>query len=83
MSTCANLETSQFASPSEKIIERIADYEGIDATEVSPTLYEAVEPEALDNLVSSANDDVRVQFTYCGYEVTVRGDGDVTVTPFE
>lgn len=46
-----------------------------------PSLYDAVDPDALDALFDGGRRrDVSVTFTYAGYEVTVREEV-VTVTP--
>lgn len=44
-----------------------------------PPLAEAVDPEALDDLFSSAGPDTRLTFSYDGVRVTLRADDDVTV----
>lgn len=73
--------------PSQAIIEAIADAEGVDLSEVGPPAYEplysVVDPEALDSLFRASGErgptDLRVDFTYEGYEVTVRSGGRVDV----
>lgn len=45
-----------------------------------PPLYETVDPDALQGLVASADDEAfSVEFSYHGYEVTVAADGSVDV----
>ncbi|WIV67282.1 HalOD1 output domain-containing protein [Natrialbaceae archaeon AArc-T1-2] len=70
------------------VIDAIAEREGVDATEIEPpeyeALYEVLNPEALDALFAPREDGTprsngQVKFTYCGYDVVVDSDGDVTV----
>ncbi|MFC7080561.1 HalOD1 output domain-containing protein [Halorussus caseinilyticus] len=52
---------------------------------MTPPLYRAIDPNALDELfgstVASAENGLRISFTYSGYEVTVVGTGNVVVRP--
>ena len=70
----------QAASPSAAVLDAVADREDVSATEL-PLLYDAVDPDALDALVGSddSDRDIRVTFSYHGYEVTVTGDGAVSL----
>jgi hypothetical protein len=62
------------------VVEEIASREGVDFTELPP-LSRTVDGDALTKLLRSADGtDLTVEFSYCGYEVTVHGDGRVTVT---
>lgn len=62
------------------IVSRVADAEGVESRELAP-LYESVDPDALDALVDSVTggSTLSVQFTYCGYVVTVNADGVINV----
>jgi hypothetical protein len=61
------------------LLRTVAGYEGVDPVDLPP-LQETVDVDALERLVDSAdNDALTVTFDYCGYEVTVDGDGDVSV----
>lgn len=44
-----------------------------------PPLFEAIDPDALDALVTSLEAQGSVQFAYCGHIVTVESDGKVVV----
>jgi hypothetical protein len=82
--TDTTYRTSRTEGLSTAVIRAVARAEGIDPTDLETPLYEAVDPDALDDLVSLGPADhpssgVRVEFTYCGYEVQVRGDGTVTL----
>ena len=60
---------------SERIVRRVASATGCDVAEV-PLLYDSVDPDALDVLVSEMSDGT-VSFSYAGHEVTVDSDGTV------
>jgi len=69
--------------PSEAVVAAVAEASGKaavpgrsqdGAADALPPLYEAIDPEALDTLVSAAETrgaDCSVQFSYGGYSVTV------------
>lgn len=59
---------------SQAVIMAVADAEGVDPIDL-PTLYEAIDPDALDQLLSG--DGVQVRFNYNGYGVTVDQRGVV------
>ncbi|MFP9190482.1 HalOD1 output domain-containing protein [Natronosalvus vescus] len=65
-------------SMSMRVIEAIAEDSGVDPLDLEVPLFEAVDPEALDQLF---RDDVQctVTFEYVGREITVQHDGTVTV----
>lgn len=67
-----------------RIVTKVAQREGVDPTDIKPTLNEVVDIEALEAL--STNTESRsidpyplVEFLYHGYAVTVNGDGSVQV----
>lgn len=61
------------------ITEAIAEREGTHASSLPP-LYESIDPESLTSFVESAEDgSTTVSFEYCGYDVTVAGDGEVEI----
>lgn len=66
-------------SLSRAVLDAVAANEGREVTNLEEPLYEAIDPEALDELFRSGSG--RVIFEYAGYEVTVESSGDVTVTP--
>ena len=63
------------------IVREVADREGVDFTDLPP-LYDRVDPEALETLAGSLGQDNEgeIEFTYCGYDVLIDGDGHVIVT---
>lgn len=75
-------------SVSEAVVTAVADAKGVSTVEVSPPLYNVIDPDALETVVASMTSRHDgstgcVEFSYSGYEVTVTGDGDVSVTPTE
>lgn len=75
--------------PTQAVIEAIASAEGVDIMELRPPAYEplysVIDPEALDLLFDEHPpeenaSDIRVTFTYEGYDVTVYGGGQVDVS---
>lgn len=66
-------------SPCTAIVEVVAAATGREPTDLPP-LYESIETDALDALVSASTDEsTRVTFDYAGVEVTVRSHGEFEV----
>ncbi|MFC7239155.1 HalOD1 output domain-containing protein [Saliphagus sp. GCM10025317] len=63
--------------PSIAVIDAVAHAEDVEITDVSSaldtTLYERVDPDALDTLVS-ASDHVSISFSVADYDVQIEGD---------
>lgn len=73
--------------PSTAVIETVAVALDQEPTATQP-LYEAVDPDALNTLIRSADpgsagDDITVTFRFAGLSVTVHGSGSVVVRPGE
>lgn len=73
---------------SEAVINAVADAKDVSTVDVTPPLYDVIDPDALEAVVASmtrrpGEPTGRVEFSYSGYEVTVTGDEDVSVTPDE
>jgi len=70
--------------PSQKIVELIADLEGVQPTELTPPLYSVIDPDALDSLFHSSADDSgsegHICFRYRGYLIRVQSNGDIEIT---
>lgn len=79
----AQTTTARIENVSNEVVEMVAKIEGVDAHELLPPLYEVIDPEALDQLFASTPTaggmEGQVSFSYKGYEVTVCGDGYVSV----
>ena len=69
-------------SLSLKIVEEVANREGVQPEELSPPIHYVVDTDALDSLYQSS-DPARypssVEFVYKGYTVTVDGTGSVDI----
>lgn len=75
-------------SVSTKVIETVASRNDVDPIDLEPPLYETIDLDALDALVTpsgteSTRSGCHIWFTYCGYTVTVDRDGAVTVNESE
>lgn len=74
--------------PSVAVIEAVAARECVDPTALKPPLYEAIDPDALDNLiqnhgVQSRATGPRVTFSYNGYVVRIAPEGVVSLAEME
>ena len=67
---------------SESVVEAVSESEGVDPAALEQPLYEVIDPEALDRLVSKGSREapIHITFRYYGYHVTVSSAGDVTVS---
>lgn len=76
---------SKTMTPSVAVVETVADETASDPRQ-GPPLHAAVDTEALNELLTKSNgnrETMRVSFEYDDYEVTVSGDGTVTLDPLE
>jgi hypothetical protein len=65
---------------STTIVEAVAARRDVQPTHLSDPLYRVIDPDALDSLFNGDSKmDGVVKFSYCGYDVTVTADGDVTL----
>lgn len=64
----------EYPTPSAAIVEQVAAATGKQPTALQP-LYEVVEADALDTLLTSSSGPISVSFTYEGIEVRLRTDG--------
>lgn len=68
-----------------KVLNEVADHEEVDPIDLSPPLYEAIDADALEALLTDSisgdrRDSIRVDFHYCGYDVSVKGDGEIEIS---
>lgn len=79
-------------SVSFDVITAVAEREGVDPVDLEPPEYEAlynvINPEALDSLFATRENGQqrttgRIEFPFCGYQVTVTSDGEVEVADLE
>lgn len=66
------------------VVDAVAEAAGMDPANLGTSLYEQIDPDALDNLFSDRHNGMprgsgHVVFTLLGYEVTVYSDGNVVV----
>lgn len=76
-------EFSSSVTPSVAVSEAVAEATGTDPRE-GPPLYDYVDTDALNALLTESTGDSEalfVTFEYDGHEVTVGGDGTVSVAP--
>jgi len=78
MSQVQTVETDS-RSVSQAVIDAVAAFEGTPPTELTPPLYEVVDPEALDKIFARKASLGKVVFNYKSYEVHVDADGFVAV----
>jgi len=68
------------------VVEAVAEAEGVEPVELQSTLYEVVDPDALDRLFTDREREEfagRVVFELGAHEVTVQSNGDVLVRQVE
>lgn len=72
-------KTSQSLSVS--IIRAVATVAGVDPLSLQPRLYDVVDPDALETLVTSntAHSNVQVTFEFGAYRITVTQNGEIIV----
>jgi hypothetical protein len=73
-----------FESPTAEIVRTVAARENVDPVEIEQPLFEAIDPEALDALLQHDSEEttdssIRVEFSYCGYDLLVTSSGDVRI----
>lgn len=80
--TAINSSTNQ-RPLSEKVVDAVAEHEGVDPVDLDPRLYQVVDPDALDQLFSASqrtDADLEIAFTYSDSEVVARSDGELSVS---
>jgi hypothetical protein len=66
-------------APSVRVVEVVAEAEGVDPLSLSPPLAAYVDPDALDTLLDGATGSI--SFEAWDYRVTVTDGGSVTLSP--
>lgn len=61
-----------------RVIEALAAAADTDPLSMTPTLYEVIDPDALDRLLDT-DESVTLQFEYDGHTVVAKSDGTVSV----
>jgi hypothetical protein len=78
MSHVQTVETES-RSVSQAVIDAVAAVEGTPPTELTPPLYDVVDPDALEKVFAGKASLGKVVFNYHNYEVSVDADGYVAV----
>ncbi len=72
-------------SPSHAVVRSVATVEGVDPLDLDATLYDVVDPDALDSLLDhvagAGAGPVAVSVVLDGYEVRVSSDRSITIHP--
>lgn len=76
---CVTLEEDSI--PSEAVVRAIAQAKDIDPLEM-PALYDIMDPEAI-NAVYNGGEFSGVQFSFCGYEVSITSNGQISLQASE
>ncbi|MFC6765911.1 HalOD1 output domain-containing protein [Natrinema soli] len=67
-------------SLSLKIVDKVAEREGVQPEELNPPIHDAINTDALDSLYDARDSEKNpsiIEFAYNGYTVTVDSRGDV------
>lgn len=69
-----------------RVVEKIADREGVPSSELSPPIYNVIDTDALDSLYNSMSSDrvkPTLEFTYKDYFIQIDSGGQVHVEEAE
>ncbi|MFC6764370.1 HalOD1 output domain-containing protein [Natrinema soli] len=76
--------TSEVVQPNQslslKIVDKVAEREGVQPEELNPPIHNAINTDALDSLYDARDSERNpstIEFVYKGYTVTVDSTGDV------
>jgi len=78
-----------FNGPAElttTLAHALSDISGVDVTDTGFTLYDYIDPDALDRLFKPRDGNAQrvngmLSFVVWGYQVTVYGDGQIAIVP--
>lgn len=82
MTTCEASEAVGRRIDCATIVEAVAEREGVSATDLLPALYDVIETDALESLLTNAEPGgppVEVEFEYAGHTVLARSDGALDI----
>ena len=79
-----SVATRQWAEPTQRIVQAIADEEGVEPGDLDPPLFDVLDGDLLNALVASNEENadhatLELAFEYLGYTVRVAAGGAVTV----
>lgn len=75
-------DVSRGSSICQTIVESIAEAEGTDPIELTPPLYEVIDPDSLESLFANKQALGKIIFSYNSYQVSVFPDGYVSVESY-
>ena len=77
---CSPAERTTKRELTTDVVYTVADVSDTDPVDLPP-LYDVIDTDALNDLVAGSYDSAlrTISFQYCGYTVTVTGDGDISV----
>lgn len=75
-------EVSRGSSICQTIVESVAEAEGTDPIELTPPLYEVIDPDSLERLFDDKRSLGKIVFNYNSYQVSVFPDGYVSVESY-
>lgn len=75
-------DVSGGSSICQEVVELVAEAEGADPVELTPSLFEVVDPAALESLFADKQALGKVIFNYKSHEVSVFPDGYVSVRSY-
>ncbi|APW96814.1 hypothetical protein CHINAEXTREME_03070 [Halobiforma lacisalsi AJ5] len=67
---------------SHRVVEKVAEREGVPSTELHPPLHSAVDTDALDAICRTADTDrgrPTIEFEYEGYTVRIANGSEITI----
>ena len=65
---------------SARVLDAVAAAEGVRPWEIDALLFDAVDPDALDDLFRDAEPGTTLTFPFCGYTVTVHEGGEIELS---
>ena len=71
-------QTDESRVMSYRVVKAIAAEKNIDPASMTPVLYDAIDPDALDKLLDT-DEFIEVEFQYDGHSVVAKSDGTVVV----
>lgn len=76
--------TSDDVDITTRVVERVAEKEGVDATDLTQPLDQVVNPDAINALFSTRGDGTArscgtIQFTYLGYEIVIDSEHNISI----
>jgi hypothetical protein len=79
----AQIAESENVSATQLVVEAVADADDVAPEELTPPLYDAIDPDALDRLFAAVppadQTNRRIDFAYKDYRVSVSGTGSVSI----